>query len=256
MLASLDQACGGSAQLVRLVGEAGIGKSRLVKEFVARVGDDDRFQNVAVRQAACSPLGERSYGASGAVVRSAAGMMQNDSAGRNAGEARGLADRPRPAGRGGGAADAAALPRARPRRPQCHLAACRARAVAAANPLRGPHNHRTAAGLVAAVDCRRRPALGRCRVARGATFRHGQAGTHAVDAGGHASSGAGERPARTQAGSATRRSGCRRSAAPTDAACWRRCSAKAGQIPQAGFATRSSTAPAATPCSSRRSCAA
>ena len=43
MLASLDQACGGSAQLVRLVGEAGIGKSRLVNEFVARVGDEERF---------------------------------------------------------------------------------------------------------------------------------------------------------------------------------------------------------------------
>ncbi len=79
MLASLGQACGGSAQLVRLVGEAGIGKSRLVKEFVARVGDEDRFRNVAVRQATCSPLGEQSFGALGAVVRSAAGMMQNDS---------------------------------------------------------------------------------------------------------------------------------------------------------------------------------
>ena len=78
MLASLDQACGGSAQLVRLVGEAGIGKSRLVKEFVARVGSEDRFQNVAIRQAACSPLGEQSYGALGAVVRSAAGMTPND----------------------------------------------------------------------------------------------------------------------------------------------------------------------------------
>ncbi|ESY16092.1 MULTISPECIES: adenylate/guanylate cyclase domain-containing protein [unclassified Mesorhizobium] len=78
MLASLDLACGGSAQLVRIVGEAGIGKSRLVKEFVARVGDEDRFRNVAVRQATCSPLGEQSFGALGAVVRSAAGMMQND----------------------------------------------------------------------------------------------------------------------------------------------------------------------------------
>ena len=38
MLASLELACAGSAQLVRLVGEAGIGKSRLVNEFVARIG--------------------------------------------------------------------------------------------------------------------------------------------------------------------------------------------------------------------------
>lgn len=78
MLASLDQTCGGSTQLLRLVGEAGIGKSRLVNEFVARVGCEDRFRNVAVRQAACSSLGEQSYGAIGAVMRSAAGMMQND----------------------------------------------------------------------------------------------------------------------------------------------------------------------------------
>ena len=80
MIGSLDRACSGSAQLVRLIGEAGIGKSRLVNEFIARVGYDERFQSVAVRQAACSPLGEQSYGAIGAVVRSAAGMMLNDSA--------------------------------------------------------------------------------------------------------------------------------------------------------------------------------
>ena len=41
MIDSLDLACGGSAQLVRLVGEAGIGKSRLVSEFIARLGDEE-----------------------------------------------------------------------------------------------------------------------------------------------------------------------------------------------------------------------
>ncbi|MER8474603.1 adenylate/guanylate cyclase domain-containing protein [Mesorhizobium sp. M1163] len=90
MMASLDQACSGSAQLVRLVGEAGIGKSRLVKEFVARVGDEDRFRNVAVRLATCSPLGEQSFGALGAVVRSAAGMMQNDNGDEMRGKLAGL----------------------------------------------------------------------------------------------------------------------------------------------------------------------
>ena len=122
-----------------------------------------------------------------------------------------LACRSRPAGRGGEAADAFALPCAWPWRPRCHLAACRARAAAAANSLRRPHNHRTAACVVAAVDCRRRPALGRRRVARGTAFRDGQVGTHAVDVAGHASSGAGQRPARIQVGSVTRRSGFRRS---------------------------------------------
>lgn len=78
MLASLDQACGGSAQLLRLVGEAGIGKSRLVNEFITRIGCEERFRNVAVRQAACSSLGEQPYGAIGAVMRSAAGITRND----------------------------------------------------------------------------------------------------------------------------------------------------------------------------------
>lgn len=78
MLASLDQACTGQAQLLHLVGEAGIGKSRLVNEFVARLGCEERFRDIAVRQAACSSLGERSYGTIGAVVRSAAGIMQNE----------------------------------------------------------------------------------------------------------------------------------------------------------------------------------
>lgn len=78
MLASLDQACAGSAQLLRLVGEAGIGKTRLVDEFIARIGCEERFRNVAVRQAVCSSLGEQPYGAIGAVMRSAAGVMRND----------------------------------------------------------------------------------------------------------------------------------------------------------------------------------
>jgi predicted ATPase/class 3 adenylate cyclase len=78
MLASLDLACRGSPQLVRLVGEAGIGKSRLVNEFTQRIRDEDRFAGVAVRQTACSPLGEQPYGTLAAVVRSAAGMGQSE----------------------------------------------------------------------------------------------------------------------------------------------------------------------------------
>ena len=36
MIGGLELACGGAAQLVRLIGEAGIGKTRLVDEFLAR----------------------------------------------------------------------------------------------------------------------------------------------------------------------------------------------------------------------------
>lgn len=71
MIDSLEQACGGTAQLMRLIGEAGIGKTRLVDEFLARAGQDERFTGVAIRRAACSALGEQSYGALAAVLRSA-----------------------------------------------------------------------------------------------------------------------------------------------------------------------------------------
>ncbi|RXT46635.1 adenylate/guanylate cyclase domain-containing protein [Bradyrhizobium betae] len=80
MIGSLDLACGGAAQLVRLVGEAGIGKTRLVGEFAARIRDQDRFAGVAIRQASCSPLGEQSYGTLAAVLRSAYGIAQKASA--------------------------------------------------------------------------------------------------------------------------------------------------------------------------------
>lgn len=80
VIGSLDRACGGAAQLVRLVGEAGIGKTRLVNEFVARIRDEERFEGVAIRQAVCSPLGEQSYGTLAAVLRSAYGIAQKASA--------------------------------------------------------------------------------------------------------------------------------------------------------------------------------
>jgi adenylate cyclase len=79
MLSCLDLACGGAAQLVRLIGEAGIGKSRLTEEFLARAGDDARFADVVVRRAICSPLGEQSYGTLAAVLRSAYEINANDS---------------------------------------------------------------------------------------------------------------------------------------------------------------------------------
>ncbi len=80
MMGSLNLACGGAAQLVRLVGEAGIGKSRLVDEFVTRARDEERFAGVAIRRAVCSPLGEQSYGTLAAVLRSAYGIAYKASA--------------------------------------------------------------------------------------------------------------------------------------------------------------------------------
>lgn len=78
LLACLDMARTGVAQLVRLTGEAGIGKTRLVNEFLAQVADTPRFADVTVRQAICSPLGEHSFGTLGKVLRSAYGISNKD----------------------------------------------------------------------------------------------------------------------------------------------------------------------------------
>lgn len=75
----LELACGGAAQLVRLTGEAGLGKSRLVNEFLERVARDPRFSNVVVRRAGSSSLGEPSYGVLAAVLRGAYGISMGDS---------------------------------------------------------------------------------------------------------------------------------------------------------------------------------
>jgi adenylate cyclase len=80
MIDHLDLAHGGATQLLRLVGEAGIGKTRLVNEFLARVSEEERFAAVAVRRVACSPLGEQSYGALGGLLRAAYGIEFNASA--------------------------------------------------------------------------------------------------------------------------------------------------------------------------------
>ena len=74
LLGCMNLALAETPQLVRVVGEAGIGKSRLVDEFIARLGDDEHFSGVVVRRAGCSPLGEQSYGVLAAILRSAYGI--------------------------------------------------------------------------------------------------------------------------------------------------------------------------------------
>ena len=71
LLAAFERMRGGRAQVVSLVGEAGIGKSRLVAELMARLERDGRLAGVAVRRAACSSLGEATYGVFGALFREA-----------------------------------------------------------------------------------------------------------------------------------------------------------------------------------------
>ena len=71
LLAAFDRMQRGRAQVVSLVGEAGTGKSRLIAEFFARLQADGRLAGTAVRRAACSSLGEPTYGVFGALFREA-----------------------------------------------------------------------------------------------------------------------------------------------------------------------------------------
>ncbi len=79
MQAALDRTQRGRAQLVSLIGEAGVGKSRLLGEFLTTLETDGTLKTTAVRRAACSSLGERTYGVIAAFFREAYGVTPDDS---------------------------------------------------------------------------------------------------------------------------------------------------------------------------------
>ena len=63
---------------MRLIGEAGAGKSRLLTEFLARLEAEGRLEGVAVRRVQCSSLGEQPYGVLASAVRDAYGVAPDD----------------------------------------------------------------------------------------------------------------------------------------------------------------------------------
>lgn len=78
MLAAFDRAVRGRAEVVSLIGEAGVGKSRLLKEFLGRLAARGRLQGTTLRRAACSSLGEKTYGVLAAFLREAYGVAPDD----------------------------------------------------------------------------------------------------------------------------------------------------------------------------------
>jgi adenylate cyclase len=77
--AVFDRAQRGRAQVVSLVGEAGTGKSRLIAELLVRLDTEGRLAGTAIRRAACSSLGEPTYGVFGALFRDAYQVSAADS---------------------------------------------------------------------------------------------------------------------------------------------------------------------------------
>lgn len=69
----------GRAQVLSLIGEPGAGKSRLQREFFARLESDGRLEGVTIRRAACSALGEQTYGTAAELLRDAYGVEHGDS---------------------------------------------------------------------------------------------------------------------------------------------------------------------------------
>jgi predicted ATPase/class 3 adenylate cyclase len=76
--AALDRMRGGRAQVVSLVGEAGAGKSRLLAELFARLDAEGHLRTMTVRRAACSSLGERTYGVLSAFLREGFALAPDD----------------------------------------------------------------------------------------------------------------------------------------------------------------------------------
>ena len=79
LLAAFERVATGRAEAVSLVGDVGAGKSRLLAELFARLEADGRLAGVTVRRAACSSLGERTYGVLGMFFREGFGIGAADS---------------------------------------------------------------------------------------------------------------------------------------------------------------------------------
>ncbi len=68
----------GQGQVLSLIGEPGAGKTRLQREFFARLDAAGRLEGTTIRHASCSSLGEQTYGTAAALLRDAYGVAAGD----------------------------------------------------------------------------------------------------------------------------------------------------------------------------------
>ena len=79
MRVATERAPGGHTQVVSLVAEAGMGKTRLVDALLEQMGSAKEFANATVRRVSCSPHGQRPYGITASLFREAYGIAPSDS---------------------------------------------------------------------------------------------------------------------------------------------------------------------------------
>ena len=79
MLAAATRVPDGRAQVISLVGQAGVGKTRLLDALLERLGSVAGFAQAPVRRVVCSPFGQRPYGVTAGLFREAYGIAPTDS---------------------------------------------------------------------------------------------------------------------------------------------------------------------------------
>jgi len=79
VLSAALRVAGGGAQVVSLVAQAGVGKTRLVDALLERLSGAAGFGHASVRRVVCSSVGPRPYGVTAGLFREAYGIAPADS---------------------------------------------------------------------------------------------------------------------------------------------------------------------------------